>query len=163
MNTAIYNALNGIKGNKIIALTYAKAVKTLKSCPINGEITKVTNMVCQFGYSYENAVKNRINKAGGDPENFQAETLPWGNWIVPNKFIEHNGAIYARFYTMKNGKSESTYYINGETASAAETEIIKQFLPKRSTSVKQSAAGLTDNQVTPFNINIDNILQIKCK
>lgn len=159
----IFNFLNAIKGNKIVALTYAKEVKTLKSCPIIGDITKVTNIICQFGYSYENAVKNRINKAGGDPENFTAETLPWGKWLVPNKFITHNDTIYARFYTMKNGKSESAYYINGEAASAEETEIIKQYLPKRSKSAKQSAAGLEENQVTPFNIKIDNILNVKCK
>ena len=160
----IFNALNTIKGCKIVAIEYSGEVKLLKrGNPLaSANVTKITKITAQFGYSYENAVNNRLQRAGAEND-FTADSLPWGTWLVPNKFIEYKGSVYVRFYSMKNGQASVQYFVNGQPASEAEIAIIKQFTPVRKESAKQSEAGLTENQVRPFNVNLENILKVTCK
>lgn len=160
MNT-IYNTLNALKGNNFIAVaTLTEAKMNKRNNPLAGRVMKLTESVYQFGYSYENAVNNRLEKQG-DERTFTTDSLPWGNWIVPNKFIAHNCEIYVRFYTAANNQPKITYFVDNRLATAEEIEIIKAFTPAPKESAKQAAHGLTENQVKPMAINLKNILKIK--
>ena len=68
------------------------------------KVHKVVRGNYQIGYSYENAVNNRLDKIGSDVE-FKAESLPWGSWIEgqENKLIENKGSLYLRYYKHTNG------------------------------------------------------------
>ena len=166
MKSEIFNKLNAIEGCKIVAIEYISDVKLLKrGNPLAAtNVTKTVKMTAQFNYSYQNAVNNRLERAGAEAD-FVAESLPWGSWLVPNKFIEKDGIIYVRFYSMKNGAASVSYFVNGEPASEAEIAIIKQFTPTSATKMsnKQSEHGLTENQVRPFNIKIENIINVTYK
>ena len=164
MESVIFNALSTIKGCKIVNIEYSGEVKLLKRAnPLAAaNVTKITKMTCQFGYCYEKAVNNRLERAGAEA-NFVAKSLPWGSWLEPNRFIEYKGAIFVRFYSLKNGRASVRYYIDGKPASEAEIAIIKKFTPVRKESAKQSEAGLTENQVRPFNVRLENILKVTCE
>ena len=132
---AIFNELNAINGCRIVAIEYVSDAKMNKrGNPLaNFNVTKHVKMTCQFGYNYQNAVNNRAEK-NGENRDFVADTLPWGSWLVPNKFISHNGDIYVRFYGMKNAAAVVTYYVDGQPATPAEIDIIKRFTPMRKES-----------------------------
>lgn len=161
--TNLLNILENCKGCKFVGITYVSDARLKKTGNpfAKDSVTKITRINCQFNYDYETAVKNRIAKNDGEKDNFVGEKLPYGVWVTPNKIIKHNENIFVRFYRIKNAKSQVRYFINGDEASAEQTEIIKQFLPTISESKKQNEAGLTaPDQVQPFNINIENILTI---
>lgn len=158
---AIYNTLANLKGNNFIAVaTLTDAKMNKRNNPLAGRVMKLTEAVYQFGYSYENAVNNRLEKQG-DERNFTTDSLPWGSWIVPNKFIAHNGEIYVRFYTTASNRPKVTYFVDNRLATAEEIEIIKSFTPAPKENAKQAAYGLTENQVKPMAINLKNIKKIK--
>lgn len=115
---------------------------------------------CQFGYNYENAVNNHIERAGGERE-FKAESLPWGEWIVPNKTIGFKGNVYGRFYVLPNAVVKSAYIIDGRVATKEEEAIIKSFETNRVSSSRQEEKGLAERaQVKPYTLKLENILKV---
>lgn len=114
----------------------------------------------QFGYSYENAVNNRIERELGAERTFEAEPLAWGEWVVPNKIITHKNELYGRFYTMPNASVEVVYMVGNRTATAEEVAVIKSLEPKSSYSNRQAEVGLTDHQVQPRCYKSSNILSL---
>ena len=162
INTAELKAvLADLKGCVMLNLTTLTDAKLNKrGNPLaNCIVRKLQTKVCQFGYSYENAVNNRLEKQG-DERTFVAESLPYGTWEIPNKFIAHNGTTYVRFYLLKGAEPTTIYMVNGAIANKAQMEIIRQFEPKHAPSNTQSAEGLNVNQVKPFNVRIDNIVSL---
>lgn len=123
-------------------------------------VTKIVTTQMQFNYSYENAVNNRLAKVGCESD-FVAEELPWGKWLVPNKVITHKDKLYMRYYAYKGAKIDSTWFVNGRVATSAEMELIVTYLrSKNTTSKKQAEHGLTDNQVSPKVVTMENILAL---
>ena len=161
MTTDLFSALANLSNGTFVSVISATEPKLLKrGNPLAGvKVVKLTKAVLQFGYSYENAVNNRIE---GD---FEAEGLPWGSWVkgFENKIIEHNGELYARFYEKKNDHREVIYLVNGEIASDEEIAIIKQFTPK-SYSNRQAEVGIEDyaDQVKPRTYKFSSIVSLKC-
>lgn len=156
--------LSGIKGATIMTITTDTVVRMRKRCnPLAYKVvTKVTVRNCQFGYNYQNAVNSRILKETGEVPNFKSDSLPWGDWLVPNKIIEYRGNLYGRFYTMDNNVPDIvTYYVNGKLATPEQVEIINRFSSSEVSSERQAAAGLVNHQVKPFLVNLENILEIK--
>lgn len=86
----------------LYALTDAKALKT--GNPFPGKlIFKQIVATGIVGADYESAVNREANRQGGQPE-FDAESLPWGSWLIPGKVIEHtdkagNYNLYLRTQT----------------------------------------------------------------
>ena len=163
---ALATMLSNIKGATIMTITTLTAVKMNKrGNPLaNENVTKLAIRNCQFGYSYANAVNNRIEKQSGEESNFVAEPRKWGKWVegMENKAAEHNGNYYGRFYLLNNNVSDKvSYFVNGIPATAEQVAIIKEFTLKSAESNRQAEAGLVENQVKPFEVNLDNILEIK--
>lgn len=142
----------------ITTLTEPKMNK--RGNPLFGRVVKFAVRNCQFGYDYENAVNNRLERQGCE-RSFSAEKLPWGQWLVPNKIITHKDNLYGRFYVAKDCVVKSAYLVDGRLATAEEMEIIKTFEVKRTSSARQEADGLFENQVKPYDVNLDNILAVK--
>lgn len=142
----------------LASIEYEGVEKLPKKLGINGVVTSHTTAQCQLLYSYENAVNNRLEKQGSE-SNFVAQSLPWGRWFVDNLLIEHKGELYLRFYGYKGAQSETTYFVDGRDATETETALIKAYKAQRShNSNTQSEAGLDDNQVSPRNKNVKDII-----
>ena len=136
------------------SLTEPKMRKT--GNPLVGhKVQKLTVQTLQFGYSYQNAVNNRID---GD-KTFTAEPLKWGEWLVPNKVITHKGKLYARFYKVDNGTAPSVMYlIDGVVATEEQEQVIKTYLVAPAPSARQAEVGLTEHQVKPRDFAFDSII-----
>lgn len=163
MATNLFDILANINAASFVSVVSMTEPKMNKrGNPLaNAKVVKLTKAVLQFGYSYENAVNNRI----AEGESFEAESLPWGKWVegFENKILEHKGEYYARFYEKKNDHREVYYLVNGELATEEEVAIIKQFTPK-SYSNRQSEVGIEDyvDQVKPRTYKFSSIVGLKC-
>lgn len=152
-------AITNISGCKIATITTKTLVKVPKKYGLSGEVTKITHKQVQVGYSYQNAVNNRLSKEGKNTD-FVSEPLPWGEWLIPNKLITHKGSIYFRLYDFKGAQNDKMYFVSGNKATEEEVNVIKAYENSKSSSSKQ---GLTaENEVRPTAVNIDNVLTFKC-
>lgn len=131
-----------------------------KENPFYGRVQKVSAALMQFNFVYENAVNNRLIK-GGCEGNFEAEPLPWGEWLHPNKVITHKDTLYIRTYNVKGVKPRTFYFVDGHLATPEQYAEFSQFFkPCKSTSSRQTEAGLTENQVKVKNFKFSSILRI---
>ena len=132
-----------------------------KKNPYYGRLESITELSgVQYNASYENAVNNRLpDGTDGKGERFEAESLPWGEWLVPNKLITHKGSTYVRLYKTKNTKSSVRYYLDGKVVEDEKTiDLIKSAFRPESESKRQAAAGIEKaDQVKPFTLNADCI------
>ena len=164
------NVMNTITGCQFCSLSYSTDIEHVskklaggKKNLYYGRVSSITDIIgCQFNANYEKAVNNRLPKGDGEGEKFVAESLPWGEWIVPNKTIGHKGATYLRLYTTKSTKKEVTYILDGNkvTDPATIKDIEAAFRPA-SGSNRQTAAGIEEkDQVKPFTLNVADVNHI---
>lgn len=153
--------LGNLKGCQFISIwTLTEPEMYKKENPYWGRVQKVSAAQMQFNFSYENAVNNRLIK-GGCEGNFEAESLPWGEWQIPNKVITHKGTLYLRTYNVKGVKPRTFYFLDGHLASQEQyAEFSKHFKPCKSTSGRQTEAGLVENQVKVKNFKFGSILRL---
>ena len=156
--------VQAIKGCKFASIEYTTDVTATnkkliggKKNPYNGHLSYTTYMGVQIGASYENAVNNRLPKE--EKGEFEAEALPWGEWIRPNYLIGHKGATYLRAYKYRNGMTDRTYFLDGKKVT--DEKIIANILENirdNATSARQQSYGIAEEeQVKPFAVNIANI------
>lgn len=158
---ALIEAMSNVHAATFAAIVYEGSEKCPKKLGIIGEVTKLSDGNVQLFYSYENAVNNRLERQG-DERTFEAQSLPWGEWLVPNKFISHKGGLYLRAYTYDGGVIKSSYFVNGQPATKQEDAIIREWKSaKDNGSNTQAAAGLTENQCKPFSVNALNIISLR--
>ena len=113
----------------------------------------------QLNYNYERAVNNRLQKEGKEP-NFTAQSLPWGEWLLPNKIIVHKGSAYLRMYDFKGGVKSKSYYIDGNLATTEEIKVIKEYEESKN-KPSNTQQGL-ENEVKPTVVNLDSLISLKC-
>ena len=152
--------INGCKFINVIALTDADMY--LKGNPFRGRVKKFTITPMQFGYDYENAVNNRLEREGKE-RTFSADNLPWGAWVegMRNKVLTHKGMMYLRTYCVRNRKPKTYYLVDGVLATAEQMLEIKQWLKPTSVSIKQENAGLDEEyQVKPRDYKFESIIAV---
>ena len=161
VNAAIIAAMNEVHAASFAHIEYVGTEKCPKKLGLAGEVTKRVSGSVQLFYSYENAVNNRL-EAAGEERTFEAQSLPWGEWLIPNKLIAHNGEIYLRYYTYAGGHLDTEYFVAGRPATDDEVALIKAWKESKSkTSHTQEAAGLEENQVRPCALNVKNIITLQ--
>lgn len=159
----LVSMIESVKGCQFANITYVADGGIPQKVLGKGVIvSKIISTNCQLNYSYENAVNNRLKKQG-DEKNFVSQSLPWGQWLVPNKIITHNGALYLRYYDVANAETKSLWFVNGRPATAEEFAKILEYLREKkakSESKTQTAVGLVENQVKPKVVKFENIIRI---
>lgn len=138
------NLIRQTKGAAIIGILAVTDCKARKTGNPFGVILKTVRAVGFCGANYGNAVLNeglREEKS----INFVSESLPWGSWLIPNKVIEHKGDLYLRLQSTAGQRQRQPAKVLGyqtETGQPLNFEQIKSFLPAKSESQKQIAAGI---------------------
>jgi len=126
----------------IVATTDAKARKTGNP---HGVITKTVRAVGFVGADYETSVQNQTLAAGVKNPDFQADSLPWGEWLVPSKVIQHKGKLYLRTQTtagMRRTVSARVLAYRDDKGRFIARDEAQKFLPPVRESAKQADAGL---------------------
>ena len=145
----------------IEALTDAKARKT--GNPF-GTVFKHSRSVGFIGVNYENAV-NREGVRQGVEANFEADSLPWGEWLIPNKIISHKGELYLRTQSTPGQRMRQRAKIlsyRNEVGAKLAREEVSPFLPPKVMSAKQARAGLAD-EVSVRVFKFSSIQKIRVK
>lgn len=141
-------------------ITTETTVKIPKKYGLCGVVTKVVSKVVQLNYSYENAVNNRLEREGKDRD-FEAQSLPWGEWFVANKIIAHKGKFYLRYYDYNNNVLNKAYFVDGRPATDEQLAIIKEY--EKATHKPSNTQGLSEeNEVKPLVVAEENIIALKC-
>lgn len=155
--------LNNVKGCKFInVMALTDADMYLRNNPYRGRVQKFTITPMQFGFDYEKAVNNRLEKQGLE-RTFSAEKLPWGEWVngMFNKVISHNDMLYMRTYCVKNSKPRTYYFVDGHLASIQEYKEFSVFLKSSTSSQKQSSCGLDEEfQVKPRDYKFSSLVAV---
>lgn len=152
--------INGLAIIGLHALTDTKARKT--GNPF-GQVFKQVSTVGFVGANYEDAVNREAIRQDGYAE-FQAEKLPWGQWLIRNKVIEHNGKLYLRTQTTPGNRRKQPAKVtayrtaNGQFVSR---EDIKPFLPVARESNKQQKETGIDQTVWVRTYAFDSIQRIR--
>lgn len=157
----LYDLLKDVKGCQFAHVTLKTSVKV----PIKlglGNVEKIFDGVVQLNYSYKNGVNNRLEKIGATAD-FNALSLPWGNWEIPNKVITNKGKRYMRYYLIKcsdeSKKPKVRFLVNGRAATDTEIATIKAYVNKYYSN-RQAAKGLTENQVSPRAVEFCDVLEV---
>lgn len=157
----LYDLLKDVKGCQFAHVTLKTVVKVPNKLGL-GNVEKIFDGIVQLNYTYENAVNNRLGKIGLKAD-FDALSLPWGSWEIPNKIITNKGKRYMRYYLVKGGddtkKPKVRYIINGRDATDAEVAVVKPYVNK-SYSSRQAAKGLTEKQVSPRAVEFCNVIEL---
>lgn len=132
-------------------------VKIPKKWGFTDVVTCKTEKGIQLNYSYESAV-NRHRKAEDKATDFVAESLPWGEWLIPNLVITHKGKHYLRVYDYAHNVKSKTYYVGGREATEAEVAIITAWQKSKKHTSRQGV----DNEVKPSVIEFGNIQYLAC-
>jgi hypothetical protein len=157
--------VSNVKCCQFCQLSYGTPVESLnkklkggQSNRYYGHVSSITSMSgVQINANYENAVNNRLPKGDGDGERFVAESLPWGEWLIPNKVIIHKGKYYLRLYVTKSVKKTTSYYIDGVKSNENIGAEIRESKP----SARQAEVGIDEkDMVKPFTICADNVSEI---
>lgn len=125
--------------------------------PYVGRVKKHTRINCTFGANYENAVNRQGEREGLEvEEKFEAEKLPYGNWLVPHKLIEHKGAVQVRVMCNPHMKPDVAYTLDGQPM---DVSVIKPFMPEKKASARQEEFGI-EREVVPRNYKLESIKAI---
>lgn len=164
----LINFVDAIKGNAIVTIDYVSNIRMNKggrSCAnvlYGHDVVRYTRTQMQIGNIYENSVNNRSEKES-DVRTFETEGMKGMEWVkFPYILTNTNRTqLYVRFYKMRNAFKESYVVVDGHIATDEELAIIKEYEVKNNyVSVKQAENGLTENQVKPINLKIENILKL---
>lgn len=144
----------------LLALTDSRARKTGNPY---GTIYKQVRAVGFVGADYELAV-NREAIRQEQSATFQGESLPWGQWLIPHKVIQHNGKLYLRTQTTPGNRQRQAAKVicyrdtNGKFLARDD---VKPFLPVVRESAKQQNETGIDKTVWVRTYAFDSIQKIR--
>jgi hypothetical protein len=110
-------------------------------------LEKVTFGVFRAGINYANMATVKAGIAAGERD--EVGPLPWGEWVNFPYVITHKGHTYLRLATVKGGKMEVTYKVNGVVVTKDE---FNGYL------TPSAAAG--GGPVDVFTIKAENLLEV---
>lgn len=168
-HSGLLNLITNTSGTCIVgltALTDAKARKTGNPFP-EQKIFKQVRAVGFCGVDYEASVKREADRQGADAIMFHGSSLPWGQWLIPNKVITHKGELYLRTQstpgTRRKQPARLICYrdIHGKFISPVDAQ---PFIPEKVESSKQAnRAGLEGkfNQIWVNTYKFSSLLRVR--
>jgi len=141
-------AIAAFRGAVIVGIRATIDARARKTGNPFGAIAKRIRAVGFVGANYGKAVAREGARQGAsDAAAFVPESLPWGEWLVPNKVIAHGGEHYLRTESTPNQRGRQPARVLGYTGERGESltfEQVKPFLPAKRESAKQQAHGLNE-------------------
>lgn len=139
-HTQLREVLKSTKGNMFVGLLACVDTRCHKTGnPFALPVFKQLRVVGTVGADYQTSVNNEALRQGAAPE-FEAESLPWGQWDVYGKVISHNEKLYLRTQTTPGQRRKAPARVlnyrdaNGKFVAR---DILVPFLPVEKESDKQ--------------------------
>jgi len=139
-------------GTLIIGLKTITAPEVKRGGP--SDLLKVSTGKVILGASYQSAVRAQ----GG--EGFESAPLPWGEWFVSRKIIEHKGELYLA-HVRRNSPPMASFFFSG--GYIIPSEKVTPWLRQKGENQRQAQVGVTGKKQVAFRtIKFANIKTIKC-
>lgn len=154
--------IKSLKGMAILGIESLTDARARKTGNPFGKILKKTRAVVHCGADYESAVNREALRQGGSPE-FTAESLPYGQWLIPGKVIEHKGEFQLRTQSTpgKRRKQAPKVAFQTESGLPLSYDEVKPFLPPKTESNKQQEETGIVETVHVRNFKFDSIKKIR--
>ena len=158
--TQLVEAIKDLPVHTIGSVTTKKKENTTKKdrdtgLPFNGTIVSETTYNPFIGLTYQTTVNNRRIKEGKNAD-FQAQSLPWGEWYGEgHTVIRNKGENYLRLTLCGANKTKKQYFLDGVPVQKSD---LPNVLPKKKAS--SSTQGLQD-EVIVVAVKIPTIQRIK--
>lgn len=98
------------------------------------------------GVDYGKSVQREGERQGEEKaQNFVPDSLPWGNWLIANKVIEHKGELYLRTQStpgQRNRQPAKVLAYRNDKGEFLPFESVRPFLPAVTESRKQASVGI---------------------
>ena len=155
------DTVTAIKGATFMSLRLRTEPKMRKTNnPYFGRVEKVSQTNVTVGAIYQNSVNRQSEREGNEKAgDFEAMSLPWGQWLVPNKLITHKGKLYLRAQVNAHMVPDVTYEIDGKEATSEQLAELETFIQTRKPSARQKEQG-NEKEVKPFTVAIENIEEV---
>lgn len=153
---------SGAKPVGILALTDAKAKKTGNPFP-EKLVFKMVRAVAFTGANYQSAVEREQGRQGATGI-FDGESLPWGQWAIVNKIIEHKGDFYLRTQSTPGQRRAQAARLLGYfdlNGGELTREQVVPFLPAVYESAKQQDEAGLSNTVWVRAYKFSSLLRIR--
>lgn len=130
--------------------------------PFMGRVEKISTSNVTLGAIYENSV-NRQSGREDNPKkgDFKAQSLQWGEWLIPNKIITHKGKLYLRAQVNAHMVPDVEFEIDGKPVTGPRKFYMESFIQTRKPSKRQTEEQGNEKEVKPFTVAFDNIETIK--
>jgi hypothetical protein len=152
------------KGAQIIGIEALIDARARKTGNPFGAISKHVRAVGFTGAGYEDAVNREGNRQGISNPDFQAEKLPWGEWVIQNKLISHKGELYLRTQSTPGQRRKQAARVlgyKGENGQSLTRDEVKAFLPEvRESAKQQDESGLSET-VWVRTYKLANVLKLR--
>jgi hypothetical protein len=146
--------LSARRGATILGLLTETEPKAKKTGNPYKEIKKIVHQTVVTGAKYKEA----ILKQGA--ESFDSDPLPYGEYVVDNKVIKHNGEMQLRTVFRNAPKPVKVQFVADGEEVAKET--ISKYLINSSPSAKQERVGVKGKkQVKVRNFKLSNIKEVR--
>lgn len=131
------------------SMVWEKELPLKKAFKGNNIVTKRSYGVVRCGIVYDNINSVQEKRATGVLPAVN-NGLVWGEWLIPNYFIKHNGKIYLRCAESKANKIKTVYFLNGRPVEKSAVE-----------PMCLASAFSKHDSLDVFTINIENIISIR--
>ena len=128
-------------------------LRSPKSCPFSGRVTKVTYYQGFTFANYANAINGASAAKSGVTETFVSETPTYAHHVkgLENVLLESN-KDKDQHYLALTGKQtnmviRATYLVDGKVATAEQMAALSEWIYQSKPSAKQLAHGITPDQV----------------
>lgn len=146
--------LSARRGANILGILTETEPKANKTGNPYKQIKKIVHQTVVTGARYKEA----ILKQGA--ESFELDPLPYGEYVIDNKVIKHNGEMQLRTVFRNSPKPVKVQFIaDGKEVTR---EVVDKYLSKSKPSAKQERVGVTGKrQVKVRNYKLSNIKEVR--
>ena len=130
-------------------------------CIFDGDITVHKTEYVNIKLSYEAAVNRQRVREDNEPD-FVADSLPWGEWMIPSLVIVNKGEYYLRYYEDMSAnwdKSDREWFCGKRPMS--ETEIVLWKTHFGPIIKEDSGRQEVDKAIRPKTVKFSNIVRLK--
>jgi hypothetical protein len=162
-HTDLLTKLQTISGNMFVGIEAITDAKARKTDNPHGTIFKHIRAVGTVGADYQTSVNREAIRQGGLPV-FQADSLPWGQWLIPGKVIEHGDKLYLRTQCTPGQRRKQPARVldyRNEAGQFIARDKAQAFITPRKESAKQQGVTGINQTVWVSTYALDSIRKIR--
>ncbi len=155
----------GSPGVVMLGLQTLTDTKARKTGNPFGQIFKRTKLGAVVGADYQKSVEREAGRQGADASEFEAEKLPWGEWVkgLEGKVIQHKGELFLRTQSTPGQRAAIPAHLLGyfdATGKELAKESVAPFIKEAGESAKQQDEAGLDSTIWVRTYKLSSVEQV---